>query len=94
MSQTASAKQDRIALLRSLGFLCFMLTVILLAPLVLLAFWPEEAHEAKAFLVPAALSLILGGILIVVSRGQHALVLRKHASSMILLILWIVAVAI
>ena len=31
MSQTASPKLDRIALIRSLGFLCFMLTVILLA---------------------------------------------------------------
>ena len=85
---------DRIALIRSLGFLCLMLTVILLAPLVLLAFWPEESHEAKAFLVPSALSLLLGGILISLSRGQHALVLRKHASSMILLVLWTVAVAI
>ena len=94
MSQTASPKLDRIALIRSLGFLCFMLTVILLAPLVLLAFWPEESHEAKAFLVPSALSLLLGGILISLSRGQHALVLRKHASSMILLVLWTVAVAI
>ena len=41
MSQTASPKMDRIALIRSLGFLCLMLTVILLAPLVLLAFWPD-----------------------------------------------------
>lgn len=85
---------DRIALIRSLGYLCLMLTVILLGPLVLLFFWPEESHEAKAFLVPAAVSLTLGAVLLLLSRGQRALVLRKHASSMILLILWIVAVAI
>ena len=84
---------DRIALVRSLGFLCLMLTVILLGPLFLLIFWPEESHEAKAFLVPAAATLLTGGILLLLSRGQRALVLRKHASSMILLVLWIVAVA-
>lgn len=87
-------KLDRIALVRSLGFLCFMLTVILAAPLVLLFFWPEEMHEVKAFLVPSALSLALGFLLLFLSRGQHALVLRKHASSMILLVLWMIAVAI
>ena len=93
MSPQASIRMDRIALVRSLGFICLMLTIILLAPLFLLIFWPEESHEAKAFLVPAAATLLTGGILLLCSRGQRALVLRKHASSMILLLLWIVAVA-
>ncbi|MGX8691486.1 MAG: hypothetical protein ACSW70_02655, partial [Eubacteriales bacterium] len=64
MSPQPSIRMDRIALVRSLGFLCLMLTVILLAPLFLLIFWPEESHEAKAFLVPAAATLLTGGILL------------------------------
>ncbi|MBP5458934.1 MAG: TrkH family potassium uptake protein [Clostridia bacterium] len=93
MAQQASHKNDLIALVRSLGFLCFMLTLIILAPLVLLLVWPEEAHEAPAFLIPAAATFATGALLLFLSRGRHALVLRKHASSMILLLLWIIAVA-
>ena len=69
-----------------------MLTLIILAPLVLLLFWPEESREAPAFLIPAGVTFLTGALLLIPARGQHALVLRKHASSMILLLLWMTAV--
>ncbi len=93
MAQKSSHKSDVIALGRSLGFLCIMLTFLMLAPLILLIWWPEESYQVKAFLLPAALSVFLGLFFLFLTRGRKVLVLRKHASSMILLVLWIVAIA-
>jgi trk system potassium uptake protein TrkH len=48
------------AILACVGFVCFLCGLLLLTPLIALAFWPQESSTASAFLIPGVPMALLG----------------------------------
>jgi trk system potassium uptake protein len=79
------------AILASLGLIFVLLGAIMLTPLLALAFWPAEAADARAFLVPATV-LILAGLALWRTLRGHAADLTLQEGGVIVLLGWTAAV--
>ena len=69
--------------------------MMLLLPLAMLLFYPEEYGCYKAFLIPGAICLVSGLLLsFVLMKGEEKTRLGKHQDSVLLCLIWIITVLI
>ncbi len=78
-----------------LGTFMIMIGCIILFPLIMLMFYPEDANEAYCFLIPGISSIFLG-YLIRYFLKHHAVTcnLEKHQDSILVVLVWMVAIVI
>lgn len=67
--------------------------LMLLLPLIMLIFYPEEYTCYKSFLIPGAISIVVGLLLsFVLMKGEEKARLGKHQDSVLLCLIWILTV--
>lgn len=67
--------------------------LMLLLPLIMLIFYPEEYVCYKSFLIPGAISIVVGLLLsFVLMKGEEKARLGKHQDSVLLCLIWILTV--
>lgn len=67
--------------------------LMLLLPLIMLIFYPEEYACYKSFLIPGAISIVVGLLLsFVLMKGEEKARLGKHQDSVLLCLIWILTV--
>ncbi len=67
--------------------------LMLLLPLIMLIFYPEEYACYKSFLIPSAISIVVGLLLsFVLMKGEEKARLGKHQDSVLLCLIWILTV--
>ncbi len=79
-----------------LGYLSLFVSfagLMLLLPLIMLIFYPEEYACYKSFLIPGAISIVVGLLLsFVLMKGEEKARLGKHQDSVLLCLIWILTV--
>ncbi len=83
---------DRYRAIVSYSGLMFILTgLLMLTPLFVLSAWPQEIDQSGAFLIPAAVLLLMGLILRLLFRPRRKVVLSVQEGGIIVVISWVVA---
>jgi len=77
-----------------LGVLIFMIGIVLLIPLLILAFYPYESSNAWYFVVPGVICLLIGYISIMCFRGKEKDRLKNHEDAILVTLFWIIAIII
>ncbi len=94
MEQRNSMYAEYMAIFGSMAYVIIMLGVIMLLPILILPFYPDEANQIQCFIVPGVLS-IFAGYLIKLFTADYKLTnlnLRRHSGSVIVLLIWIVSI--
>jgi trk system potassium uptake protein TrkH len=71
------------------GFVCFLGGMLLLTPLVALAFWPRESTQAPAFLVPGLIMTLTGFFAWRLLRSRDMLTLTLTEGSVAVVMSWL-----
>ena len=77
-----------------LGYAIVLIGAVLLLPLVVLPFYPQDLGYAKCFIVPGVLSIILGSIVSNFVKGKEDINFRNGEDASMVVIVWIVAILI
>lgn len=77
-----------------LGIFLMVIGILVLLPLVLLLFYPEEAHEYPAFVIPGVTSFVIGFILMLLIGGRKKGKLTSFEDVLMVISVWILAIAI
>ncbi len=75
-----------------LGYFMMMMGLILLLPLIIMIFYPEEQSFAYAWIIPGVLCLVIGYLLTLILKGREPLKLERHQDAILLLLIWIIAI--
>lgn len=75
-----------------LGITTMLAGGITLLPLFTLFFYPEEISQAKYFIIPGILAILIGYILNFYIRGKEKGQLQKNQDMVIVLLTWIIAI--
>jgi trk system potassium uptake protein TrkH len=75
-----------------LGLFMMMIGVIILLPLVVLIFFPEEIENAKYFIVPGVISIVLGYFTHFFILGKSQERLEKYQDAVLILLIWLIAI--
>ena len=77
-----------------IGVLLMLIGGIVLLPLLTLLWYPEEAYEAKYFILPGIGSILLGYLLFYNIRGRETGRLQRNQDAVIVVTCWILAIMI
>lgn len=77
-----------------LGVMLMLLGGILLLPLFVLLAFPEEIHEAKYFIIPSVVALVVGYFLAASIRGKEKGKLMKNQDAIVVAWAWILAIVV
>lgn len=77
-----------------LGIFLMMVGAIILVPLLVIAFYPNEASEMKCFLVPGTASITIGFFLYLLIQGKNKGKLEGHEDLGLIVLVWIVAIVV
>lgn len=94
MQERKSMYSEYMAIFGSMAYVIIMLGVIMLLPILILPFYPEEINQIQCFIVPGVLS-IFAGYLIKLFTAEYKLTnlkLRRHSGSVIVLFIWLVSI--
>ncbi|MBN2056022.1 TrkH family potassium uptake protein [bacterium] len=80
------------AIISSVGFILLLSSVVMILPLLVLLFNPEEADRAWAFGLPAACLFFLGMVLWRTLRSRHTITLTIQEGGIIVLLSWITVI--
>lgn len=83
---------DYLAAAKAIGYLMILLGTIIMVPLSMLLFYPEEQYQAPYFIVPGVVSILAGYLVKLFTAPYRIRSLRKHAGSVVVLLIWIVAI--
>ena len=76
--------------LSNMGKLTLLIGLLLLVPLSMLPFFPQDACYACAFLVPAGASLLMGGLLCLIKRRESiSRQTATHSGNLLVLYIWL-----
>ena len=89
MAKQRSVYQDYLASARAVGYLMILLGTIMLVPLTMLLFYPEERPQAPAFILPGVLCIFAGYLIKLFTMDYPISSLKKHAGSLIVLFIWL-----
>ena len=78
----------------SLGIFLIFIGITCLLPLILLAFYPEESGDWLNFFIPGMSTVVAGIGLMQLLRGLKGVKLGKHQDSVLLVIIWVLAIGI
>ncbi|MDD3085093.1 MAG: TrkH family potassium uptake protein [Candidatus ainarchaeum sp.] len=76
------------------GLIIFMLGIILLIPLVMIIFYPDEIIFAKNFIIPSVFSLLIGYLLSFSFASKKKGRLDSHQDLLLVVLMWIIAIVI
>ncbi len=77
-----------------IGMFMILIGVWVLLPLIILAFYPSEAHEAVYFILPGTISIFVGYAITLIFRGREIGKLERHQDAILVTLIWIVAILI
>lgn len=77
-----------------LGVVVMLAGVIVLLPLLVLPFYPQEADQARYFIIPGVLSILAGYLMGIVLKGREKGKLEKNQELLIVLAAWIISIVI
>jgi len=75
-----------------LGAVILLIGIITLFPLTTLFFYPEELSQAKYFIVPGSLSILVGYLLMFTINRRGKGKLEKHQDAILVVLTWIIAI--
>lgn len=76
-----------------LGAMTMLIGCIVLLPLVMLFFYPEDSRYAYCFIIPGLSVILLGYIMSFGIQGREKARLEKHQDTVVILFTWLIAVA-
>lgn len=98
MIQTNLIKQKEITgfplLIGYIGVFMMIIGCIILLPLITILFYPQDAGEAKFFIIPGVISLLIGYLLYFNIRGKEKGKLQRNQDALIVVFCWILAIVI
>jgi trk system potassium uptake protein TrkH len=77
-----------------LGTMTILVGCIILLPLIMILFYPQDAGYAHCFIVPGLSAMVVGYLMTLRLKGQRRARLEKHQDTAIILFAWLIAVAI
>ena len=77
-----------------LGLFMMMIGLIILIPLLVLIFYPEELANAKYFIAPGVSSIVIGYFIHYFILGKSQERLEKYQDALLILFIWIIAILI
>jgi len=77
-----------------IGMFMILIGIWVLLPLLILVFYPSEAHEAVYFILPGTLSVFVGYAITLIFRGREIGKLERHQDAILVTLIWIVAIVI
>ncbi|MCX5775350.1 MAG: TrkH family potassium uptake protein [Firmicutes bacterium] len=77
-----------------LGLFIVMIGGIILLPLLVLPFYPEEAVYAVDFVIPGLASILVGFLLLLILKGKEKSQLVRHQDAILVVAVWILAIVI
>lgn len=75
-----------------MGYFMMMMGLILLLPLIVMIFYPNEQSFAYAWIIPGVLCLIIGYLFTLILHGREPLRLERHQDAVLLLMIWMIAI--
>lgn len=75
-----------------LGAFLMMVGVIVLLPLVMLLFYPNEINLASYFIIPGVITIVFGFLLSLINHNKELERLKRHEDVVLLLLIWISAI--
>ncbi|MCD4826971.1 MAG: TrkH family potassium uptake protein [Acholeplasmataceae bacterium] len=75
-----------------LGIFSILIGLIILIPLAVLPFYPEEFVEAKYFFIPALSSIVIGGLIVIIFKGREKERLERSQDAILVMSIWILAI--
>lgn len=75
-----------------LGVLLMLIGGITLLPLLILFFYPQDADQAKYFIIPGVFSIIIGYLLYFLIRGKEKGKLARNQDAIIVASCWVMAI--
>jgi Trk-type K+ transport systems, membrane components len=79
-------------LLGYIGFFLIFIGAIILVPLLVLPFYPEEISEAKYFLAPGTSSIAAGFFIFLLIQGRKKGKLEGHEDIVLVVLVWVLAI--
>lgn len=83
---------DYLAIFGSLAYVIMMVGLIMLIPLVLLFFYPEEVFQLPCFAFPGVISIFLGYLIKLFTPRHSIRNLQRHQGSVVVLLIWFVSI--
>ncbi len=80
------------AILSCLSYDLVLLGIIIMVPVALLPFYPEERSYAHSFILPGVLSILVGYMFMILTKGSTSRTLKRNEGSLIVLMIWIVSI--
>lgn len=77
-----------------LGMFAVLVGMILMLPLVLIIFRPQEFNQAHFFLVPGAISMLLGLLVLFLFRGYEKGKLERQQDAILVVSIWMMSIVI
>lgn len=92
--ESKSSRYEYIAILGALAYVIIMLGLIMLLPILILPFYPEEKEVMQCFVLPGVLSIFLGYLIKQFTAGYKLDNLKQNSGSVIVLLIWFVSILI
>ena len=80
------------AILSCLSYDLILLGIIIMVPVALLPFYPEERSCAHSFILPGVLSILFGYLFMILTKGSTSRTLKRNEGSLIVLMIWVVSI--
>lgn len=77
-----------------IGVFMMIIGCIILLPLITILFYPQDAIEAKYFIIPGIMSLLIGYLLYFNIRGKEKGKLQRNQDALIVVLCWVLAIVI
>lgn len=75
-----------------LGLFSILIGIIILSPLTVIIFYPEEVSQVKYFLPPALVLILFGVISKIIFKDFNKEKLERHQDALLVVLLWILAI--
>ena len=76
----------------SIGYIIAMMGAVIMLPLAILPFYPEDLPYAKCFLIPGLASLVIGYLVTFILKKKKTEQLRHNRDAVMCVLAWIVAI--
>jgi trk system potassium uptake protein len=81
-------------ILNYLGIFSMLIGIIILTPLTLVIFWPQEQSQIFYFLIPSFIAFAFGGSIILLFKGKTKGNLERHHDAVLVVLTWLLAIVI
>ncbi len=79
-------------ILSCLSYDLVLLGIIIMVPVAILPFYPEERSYAHSFILPGVLSILVGYLFMILTKGTTSRTLKRNEGSFIVLLIWVVSI--